>query len=269
MLFHQNYLQVPVPTHLIVGTSKHESIPLEEESSASPIPQEDSNDRQESPDIEQQEVELQETDSEPPPKVGRPSKPQEWASSPAASSPSSGEWPNSSSPSECPAEIVNVVPTDILPESSESSSRSESIVEDSVPIEKGPTPDSGLLPANNDGESEPLQNDGETTTGADSEKNGVGDAEGSTETGSNSEARGSEESGSVADPERPEVDSLSEEFWKKQTPAVDHVLITDVTTHRLTVTVRECDTSSGFFKDRPPGSLNGDGASVGENEAGL
>lgn len=49
----------------------------------------------------------------------------------------------------------------------------------------------------------------------------------------------------------PENSPLSDEFWKKQNPLVDHVLITDVTTNLLTVTVRECDTSSGFFKDRP------------------
>lgn len=250
-----------MPTHLIVGTSKQESIPLEEESSASPLPpQEDSNDRQESPDIEQQETEQPETDSaEPPPKVGRPSDPQEWANSPAVSSLSSGE-------SECPAEIVNVVSTDIPPESSVSSSRSESVAVDSVPEGKGPACEDSAL-ANDDSESVPLQNeDVQTATGAgiDSEKNGVGGAEESVEMGgSNSELKGSEES------VEPEVDSLSEEFWMKQTPAVDHVLITDVTTHRLTVTVRECDTSSGFFKDRPPGSLNQDEMSVGQNEPGL
>lgn len=48
-----------------------------------------------------------------------------------------------------------------------------------------------------------------------------------------------------------ETSPLSDEFWKKQNPLVDHVLITDVTKNHLTVTVRECDTSSGFFKDRP------------------
>lgn len=61
-----------------------------------------------------------------------------------------------------------------------------------------------------------------------------------------------EQSAEVADTEN---SPLSDEFWKKQNPLVDHVLITDVTTNLLTVTVRECDTSSGFFKDRPnPGN---------------
>ncbi|XP_054707767.1 chromobox protein homolog 2-like [Uloborus diversus] len=56
-----------------------------------------------------------------------------------------------------------------------------------------------------------------------------------------------------------EISPLSDEFWKKQNPLVDHVLITDVTTNLLTVTVRECDTSNGFFKDRPnPLTENGE-----------
>lgn len=57
---------------------------------------------------------------------------------------------------------------------------------------------------------------------------------------------------------------LSDEFWKKQNPLVDHVLITDVTKNHLTVTVRECDTSSGFFKDRP----NGEGQNSSEEKEG-
>ncbi|GIX74043.1 chromobox protein homolog 6 [Caerostris darwini] len=53
--------------------------------------------------------------------------------------------------------------------------------------------------------------------------------------------------------ETPEISQSSflKDFWKKQSPVIDHVFITDVTTNLLTVTVRECDTSSGFFKDRP------------------
>ncbi|XP_015920855.2 polycomb group protein Pc [Parasteatoda tepidariorum] len=43
---------------------------------------------------------------------------------------------------------------------------------------------------------------------------------------------------------------VSDEFWQKQNPVVDNILITDVTTD-YTVTFRECDTESGFFKDRP------------------
>lgn len=40
------------------------------------------------------------------------------------------------------------------------------------------------------------------------------------------------------------------EFWRKQNPVVDQILITDVTSNLVTVTVRECRTSRGFFRDR-------------------
>ncbi|KFM78333.1 Chromobox protein-like protein, partial [Stegodyphus mimosarum] len=40
------------------------------------------------------------------------------------------------------------------------------------------------------------------------------------------------------------------EIWQKQNPVVDDILITDVTANLVTVTVRECWTSRGFFRDR-------------------
>jgi len=40
------------------------------------------------------------------------------------------------------------------------------------------------------------------------------------------------------------------EFWKKQNKLVDHILITDVTANDMTITVRECKTHQGFFKER-------------------
>uniref|UniRef100_A0A023FXU6 Chromo domain-containing protein n=1 Tax=Amblyomma parvum TaxID=251391 RepID=A0A023FXU6_AMBPA len=40
------------------------------------------------------------------------------------------------------------------------------------------------------------------------------------------------------------------DFWQKQSPVVDQVLITDVTANLVTVTVRECRTQAGFFRDR-------------------
>lgn len=40
------------------------------------------------------------------------------------------------------------------------------------------------------------------------------------------------------------------DFWKKQNKLVDQIMITDVTANHMTITVRECKTFHGFFKDR-------------------
>lgn len=40
------------------------------------------------------------------------------------------------------------------------------------------------------------------------------------------------------------------DFWQKQSPVVDQIFITDVTANLVTVTVRECRTQAGFFRDR-------------------
>ncbi|XP_067135066.1 chromobox protein homolog 8-like [Centruroides vittatus] len=40
------------------------------------------------------------------------------------------------------------------------------------------------------------------------------------------------------------------DFWRKQNSLVDQIFITDVTANLVTVTVRECRTSFGFFRDR-------------------
>lgn len=40
------------------------------------------------------------------------------------------------------------------------------------------------------------------------------------------------------------------ELWKKQNKLVDQILITDVTSNNTTITVRECKTYQGFFKER-------------------
>lgn len=40
------------------------------------------------------------------------------------------------------------------------------------------------------------------------------------------------------------------EYWVKKNPVIDQVFITDVTSNQLTITVRECNTDSGFFKER-------------------
>lgn len=39
------------------------------------------------------------------------------------------------------------------------------------------------------------------------------------------------------------------ELWRKQNKLVDQILITDVTTNNMTITVRECKTLQGFFKE--------------------
>lgn len=40
------------------------------------------------------------------------------------------------------------------------------------------------------------------------------------------------------------------ELWKRQNKLVDQILITDVTSNNMTITVRECKTIKGFFKER-------------------
>ncbi|GFQ73692.1 chromobox protein homolog 6 [Trichonephila clavata] len=40
------------------------------------------------------------------------------------------------------------------------------------------------------------------------------------------------------------------EVWLKKNPVVDQILITDVTSKSLTITVLECQTSQGFFRER-------------------
>lgn len=42
------------------------------------------------------------------------------------------------------------------------------------------------------------------------------------------------------------------EVWKKQTKLADKILITDVTSNNMTITVRECSTALGFFKEATP-----------------
>lgn len=41
------------------------------------------------------------------------------------------------------------------------------------------------------------------------------------------------------------------DLWKKQTKLADQILITDVTSNNMTITVRECKTYHGFFKEHP------------------
>ncbi|GAB6027251.1 hypothetical protein CHUAL_001536 [Chamberlinius hualienensis] len=55
------------------------------------------------------------------------------------------------------------------------------------------------------------------------------------------------------DDEKPEPNHYiipSAEMWQKQNRLVDQIFITDVTANLVTVTVRECKTRNGFFKER-------------------
>uniref|UniRef100_T1K537 Chromo domain-containing protein n=1 Tax=Tetranychus urticae TaxID=32264 RepID=T1K537_TETUR len=45
------------------------------------------------------------------------------------------------------------------------------------------------------------------------------------------------------------------DFWKKQNKLVDQILITDVTANDMTITVRECKTLHGFFRERTKKSI--------------
>ncbi|XP_055931229.1 chromobox protein homolog 8-like [Argiope bruennichi] len=188
-----------------------------------------------------------------------------WANSPAPSSPSSAEWQipasNSSSASEyvgdgeVPENSTASIQQDNPRPSSASSSCSlsqASFPEDEK--EKSAEPEAKIAEITEDNESSISHCD-------DKSENELSEQLPQNENldDSSNAVTGEVSNGSVAalsdnaGDEAPESSqsSLSDDFWKKQNPVVDHVLITDVTTNLLTVTVRECDTSSGFFKDRP------------------
>lgn len=40
------------------------------------------------------------------------------------------------------------------------------------------------------------------------------------------------------------------EYWRARNPVADEIFITDVTVNLKTVTIRECKTEKGFFKER-------------------
>ncbi|KAJ1530981.1 hypothetical protein ONE63_005817 [Megalurothrips usitatus] len=48
-----------------------------------------------------------------------------------------------------------------------------------------------------------------------------------------------------------QVVANSPEYWLSRNPVADQVFITDVTVNLSTVTIRECKTEKGFFKERP------------------
>ncbi|GFT30140.1 chromobox protein homolog 6 [Nephila pilipes] len=216
--------------------------------------------------------------SEPPLKVPKLNNLQStenaWENSPAPSTPSSAEWhiptSNSSSASECtgdieiPEQSITDLHQDNLPHSSASSSCSFSATsftgdDKGLEIEKSDCPElkeTIAVKLIEDSESSISHCEDKSLPEVDSSRQLQQNA--NLDDSSNNAVSGEisndaiVSSDIVAD-EAPESSqsSLSDDFWKKQNPVVDHVLITDVTTNLLTVTVRECDTSSGFFKDRP------------------
>lgn len=48
------------------------------------------------------------------------------------------------------------------------------------------------------------------------------------------------------------------EYWRKKNPMADEIFITDVTVDLNTVTIRECATEKGFFRERQNGVENED-----------
>ncbi|KAG5890562.1 hypothetical protein JTB14_028312 [Gonioctena quinquepunctata] len=49
---------------------------------------------------------------------------------------------------------------------------------------------------------------------------------------------------------QPILTSHGSEYWLARNPVADQVFITDVTVNLKTVTIRECKTEKGFFKER-------------------
>ncbi|GBM19789.1 Chromobox 6 [Araneus ventricosus] len=210
--------------------------------------------------------------SEPPvkvPKLNNISVDNTWTNSPAPSSPSSAEWQipasNSSSASEYVGDIevpengTTSLQQDNLRPSSASSSCSlsqTSFLEDDKVSAKDKSSSSytknAEITEDNESSISHCEDKSENESSRQLQQNENLDD-------SNNAVTGEVSNGSVAamsdnagdEAAESSQSSLSDDFWKKQNPVVDHVLITDVTTNLLTVTVRECDTSSGFFKDRP------------------
>ncbi|KAJ8968066.1 hypothetical protein NQ314_002505 [Rhamnusium bicolor] len=56
----------------------------------------------------------------------------------------------------------------------------------------------------------------------------------------------------------PVLTSPGSEYWLARNPVADQVFITDVTVNLKTVTIRECKTEKGFFKDRDDKSHSSD-----------
>lgn len=52
--------------------------------------------------------------------------------------------------------------------------------------------------------------------------------------------------------------SPGSEYWLARNPVADQVFITDVTVNLKTVTIRECKTEKGFFKEREDNSNSSD-----------
>ena len=46
------------------------------------------------------------------------------------------------------------------------------------------------------------------------------------------------------------------EYWRTRNPVADEIFITDVTVNLSTVTIRECKTEKGFFRERQQSHAN-------------
>lgn len=58
--------------------------------------------------------------------------------------------------------------------------------------------------------------------------------------------------------DEPVLTSPGSDYWLARNPVADQVFITDVTVNLKTVTIRECKTEKGFFKDRDDNSHSSD-----------
>lgn len=65
--------------------------------------------------------------------------------------------------------------------------------------------------------------------------------------------------------------ALPAEYWLNRQPMADQIVITDVTVCDMTVTIRECKTKQGFFKEREhlnntEGGFNSNSSNIGSSE---
>ncbi|RZC31934.1 Chromo and/or Tudor-knot domain containing protein [Asbolus verrucosus] len=113
---------------------------------------------------------------------------------------------------------------------------------------------------NADPPSSPPLKKAEVTTKQENPENGcsVGDSSNSGDaSGKQLTMNGHNNNNNVTD-ELPVLTSPGSEYWLARNPVADQVFITDVTVNLKTVTIRECKTEKGFFKDRDDNSHSSD-----------
>ncbi|KAG8230159.1 hypothetical protein J437_LFUL010410 [Ladona fulva] len=94
-------------------------------------------------------------------------------------------------------------------------------------------------------------------------KGDKGESAGTGENGYDDAREGAEEDEEEWDEEE---DPPGCEYWHSRVPSADQIFITDVTVNLRTVTIRECKTKSGFFKERGDRSLEEDFQGVDSKE---